>query len=609
MSAELHYEHFLATLSKEQWKRIGIKRRSGVAVPLFSIYSSHSVGIGELPDLRLLVDWCRKAGMSLIQLLPMNDVDFNFRPYDAQSTFALEPMYLSLDELTRVEILPFKEDIKKIKQEFPAGSRRVNYKIKSAKLSLLWKIFETCSLSDESAFEAYVRNNAFWLENYALFKVIKENNNGMAWEGWSEDLKHKKEDTILSLKETYKDNLTFHKWLQWQLFEQFKRIKEYATSKNVLLVGDLPFLVSRDSADVWSHQEYFKLALSSGAPPDMLFGSGQRWGMPPYHWENIANHNYDYLIEKLKYAQNFYDIYRIDHVVGNFRVWTVPLSEPLEHSGLHGAFDPKEESDWEEHGRKLLSVMIKNTSMLACAEDLGTIPDCSFKVLEEFGVPGIDVQRWMRKWQKTYDFKDPSEYRKNSLGTIGTHDMSNLCAWWEYEAGTVDEGLFKRKCKEKDIPFEIIKDKLFDPERSSHGRLRWRKEIQNEKVLLDILSVEESRHKDLIDLYKGSFDEKAKFLRFLDLEEEPQEKYPALFVKRALEKISHAASIFSIQLLHDWLSLDSLFTDDPWEVRINFPGTLSEKNWTLVMPVSLEDLLVLPINAVIKTINEESDRC
>lgn len=605
---EINYDYLLTSLSKEQWKRTGIKRRSGVVASLFSIYSSKSLGIGELPDLKLLVDWCNGTGMSIIQLLPMNDVDFNFRPYDAQSMFALEPMYLSLHDLVHAEATPYIKEIKKIQEDFPTGRKRVNYKVKSAKLDLLWKIFKESHFDDIVSFETYCQDNAFWLEDYVLFKVIKEKNNGLSWEGWSEALKHRKEETICSFKETYKENLMFHKWLQWQLFEQFKKVKRYAESKDVLLMGDLPFLVSRDSADVWSHQNYFKLMLSAGAPPDLLFSHGQRWGMPPYDWENIASHHYDYIIEKLKYAQNFYDLYRIDHVVGIFRIWTIPLSEPSENAGLNGVFDPKDENAWEEHGRKLLSVMIKNTSMLACAEDLGTVPGCSFKVLEEFGIPGIDVQRWMRKWGKAYNFKNPLEYRKNSLATIATHDMSNLCAWWRYEAGTIDEGLFRRKCKEKNISFDDIKERLFDFEKSLHGRLRWKKEIKNSDIFLNILSIEKSHATDLTDLYMGSFDEKTKFLEFLEIDDEFEEKYPPLLIKRALEKISSSASIFSCSLLHDWLSLDSIFDDDPWELRINTPGTLSEKNWTLVMPVSLEDMLALPVNSVIKTINEQCGR-
>jgi len=591
----LNYESFLSTLSSQQWKRVGIKRRSGAAVPLFSVYSSNSIGIGELPDISLLVDWCKETGMSLIQLLPLNDVGFNFRPYDSQSSFALDPMYLSLEKLVGVDIRSYKKELKQIKSAFPTEIKRVNYGIKSAKLALLWKIYEDISLEGVEAFDDFIKNTSFWLEDYALFKVIKEKHGEMAWEGWSEDLKHRKSDTLCSFNETYKDRILFNKWLQWQLFEQFRSVKKYAHSRDVLLIGDLPFLVSRDSADVWAHQNYFKLLLSAGAPPDMLYSNGQRWGMPPYNWYEISSHGYDYVVEKLKYAQNFYDMYRVDHVVGIFRVWTIPLSEPLESGGLAGAFDPADGNLWEEHGRKLLSIMINNTTMLACAEDLGVIPDCSYKVLDELGIPGIDVQRWKRDWEKTYDFSDPLTYRKNSTATIATHDMSGLMAWWEFEAGTVDESLIKRKCKEKNLPYDAIKNRLFDNSTSLHGRLCWKKEINFNEAA------------DFADLYKSTFNEKEKFLSFLNIKK-LEKNCPSGFIKSALEKIIASASIFSIQLLHDWLSLDTLFDEDPWDIRINFPGTLSEKNWTLVMPVSLEDMVSMPINTIIASINKQGNR-
>ena len=559
-------------------------------------------------DIKLLVDWCCLTGMSIIQLLPMNDVGFNFRPYDAQSTFALDPMYLSILELKNVKLPSFKREIELLKKNYPTGASRVNYKIKSAKLGLLWKIFQSVSLSGDIAFDTYLQKNSYWLEDYSFFKVIKELNQEKPWEEWEEPLKLRGHEALQSLNEEHVLRLSFYKWLQWQLYEQFKEVKTYAQGRHVLLMGDLPLLVSRDSVDVWAHQEYFKLGEAAGAPSDMLYSKGQRWGMPPYHWELIAQNRHDYLIEKLKYAQNFYDLYRIDHSVGIFRLWTIPLSQPLEEEGLHGFFVPKDEHVWESHGRELLAVMIKNSEMLACAEDLGTIPACSYKVLKEFGIPGIDVQRWLRDWDKSFDFKDPALYRKNSISTLATHDMTGLSAWWKAEAGTVDEELFKRKCREKNIFFEQVAKQLFDVDKTSHGRLHWRKDIKDGQVLLDRLGTFASVSKDFIDLYKGSFDEKKKFLDFLGMPDSSEEEFSALFIKRVLEAINKSASIFSIQLLQDWLTVDDLFDYDPWELRINVPGTISEKNWSTVIPIALEDLLSLPLNDIIKTINEESGR-
>lgn len=603
------YEYLKTSLSRKQWERIGAHRRSGVVAPLFSLYSSESSGIGEIPDLNLLVDWCNQTKMGIIQLLPMNDVGFSFRPYDAQSTFALEPMHLSLSHLRDVHIDQFKSSIESLKMDFPAGQTRVNYALKKAKCLLLRRIFDSVSPVKDKMFDEFKTSNSFWLEDYALYKTLKEKNNESSWESWSDALKNRMPDALSAIKEDFAADLEFHQWLQWHVFLQFKDAYAYAKQHHVLFMGDLPFLVSRDSADVWSHQDYFKLNLASGAPPDLLYSQGQRWGMPPYNWNAISNNNYNYLIEKLRYAENFYDLYRIDHVVGVFRVWTIPLNEPEETAGLNGSFDPKEEAAWEEHGRKLLRVMVENSKMLACAEDLGTVPDCSFRVLEEFGIPGIDVQRWMRDWGKSYSFKKPDEYRKNSLATIATHDMSGLIAWWLYEAQTVDALLFERRCSENQIAFETLKPALFDLKDSHHGRLRWKKEINTLEIFLEAIARPKESVLPLIDLFLGSINEKEQFVAFLGQEKDIfDRKKSAAFVRAALEKVNQSASIFATQLIHDWLSLDDLFETEPWETRINFPGTISGKNWSLTIPLSLEDLLSLPLNSVIAKINETGNR-
>lgn len=588
-------------------RKIGFNKRAGVCAPLFSVFSKNSVGIGEIPDIRLLTDWCSATGLSILQFLPMNDVGFDFRPYDAQSAFALEPMYLSLSHLSKAPVKPFLREIESLRKRFPTGGSRVNYGVKRAKLDLLWRIFKNSSRKLPVIFEQFVEQNQFWLKDYAIFKVIKENHQWKGWEEWEDSLKRRDPNAIQSVEWMNHERIQFHQWLQWQLFEQFRVVKECAAKKKVFLMGDLPFLVSRDSADVWAHQEYFKLDRVSGAPPDMYVANGQRWGMPPYHWENIAAHQYDYLIEKLNYAENFYDLFRIDHVVGVFRLWTIASNEPSEHGGSVGMFDPQDENLWEEHGRRLLSVMIEKTKMLICGEDLGTVPSCSYKVLEELRIPGMDVQRWNRHWSKSYDFKKPQEYRENSIAVISTHDMSLLSAWWEYEAGTVDEVFFQGKCAMKSISFDQVKDRLFDLGKSRYGRLRWKLDIESPAKLAAIIGQPEKEIVELIDSYRSSYDEREKFWNDIGFSGVPEEKSSPLFIWKALETANRAASIFSVQLLQDWLSLGEFFPN-PWESRVNFPGTMNDRNWTIVMPLSLEEMMRLPLNKEISRMNRRTNR-
>lgn len=586
---------------------MGLKRRTGVAAPLFSLYSEESVGIGELRDLKRLIDWCSQAGMSLLQLLPMNDAGFHFTPYDAESAFALDPMYLALDQLVGVKVEIFRKDITSLKKKFPTGKRRVNYGVKTAKLQLLWKMYRISLKKSTVPFRRFTETQASWLEGYALFKVVKEITQGKAWWEWPEEIKTRHPKALIRLKKDHRDAAQFQKWLQWQLFQQFLKVKAYAKKKKVWLMGDLPFLVSRDSADVWTHQDYFKLHLLSGAPPDLYFAQGQRWGMPPYDWEKMAAQGYDWLIEKLKYAEHFYDLFRIDHVVGIFRVWTIRKDEPAETCGLNGVFDPPEEARWEEQGRKILSLMIRSTRMLPCAEDLGIIPKCSYRVLEELGIPGMEVQRWTKDWGKTNDFKGSSGYRENSLTVISTHDMMPFCAWWEYEAGTVDAVLFRRKCSEKGIPFEVIQDELFDFSKSSHGRLRWRDEIDNETIFLGVLKRLREEVWELAELYQGSFGEKEKFWNYAGLSGPFSEKPTNELIRGALMRAARTNSIFHIQLLQDWLALAGYGVKNAAQYRINFPGTSDEKNWSVVLPLSLEKLNQLKLAGEIRKILKAGD--
>ncbi len=590
------YEFLKSSFTSRQWERVGVVRRAGVAAPLFSLYSKRSVGIGEIPDLKLLIDWCLKTGLSIIQLLPMNDVGFDFAPYDAKSTFALDPMYLSLEALKDAEIGSFRDEIAELRKKFPAGGQKVNYEIKKAKLEILWRIFKTVLAKPAEAFLKFIETNQFWIQDYALFKTLKEINSETSWQSWPAPARSRELIFMGQIQKTYPERILFHQWMQWQLFEEFREVKKYAESKKVLLMGDLPFLVSRDSADVWAHQSYFKMHLSSGAPPDMYFAGGQRWGMPPYDWPKIAGKNYDYVIEKLRYAENFYDMFRIDHVVGMFRVWTIRLEEPAESAGLKGVFDPQPEDQWEEHGRNLLSIMIRNTEMLPCAEDLGVVPECSDRVLNELGIPGTDVQRWIKNWKTDYAFKASSLYRASSMAVISTHDSSSLAGWWEFEAGTVDEALFKRKCAEKGISFDGVCPRLFDLERSRFGRLRWKDEVRDIHHLFWVLERPHHEVSDFASLYLGSFDEKRKYWEYIGSEAGAYQEKPSTgLVRAAIAKCHESSAIFSIQLLQDWLSLAEI-PQDTWHYRINFPGTSGPENWSLVAACSLEELNQLSVN-------------
>lgn len=593
-------EYLLKTISREKWARLGTQKRSGVLVPLFSIYSKESAGIGDLADLKLLIDWAKLTGNTIIQLLPMNEMGSLFYPYDAISSFALEPAYISLRSIgARCEGL---------RKRFSNGRAYIDYAIKKEKLQILRDIYFQKGEENDAGFKKFQEDNQYWLLDFALYKALKDAHQGSAWYDWDAKFKNHDRIALRNFQEGHLGEISFQMWLQWQLYRQFKEVKDYASAKKVLLKGDLPILVSLDSADVWQRPEFFKLDYASGAPADMYAALGQRWGMPTYNWERIEAEGYSYLKEKLKFAQNFYDILRIDHVAGLFRIWSIPYNEPQEFKGLNGFFDPPDEKEWPELGRKILTTMLNNTSALLCAEDLGVIPKVCPDTLKELGIPGNDVQRWTKDWKLKHEFLKPDEYREISVAMLSTHDTANWPAWWENEAGTVDEELFKRRCAERGIDYDNVKHKLFNFIRSRHARLRWLDNLDSTDKLAAILGKKKEELADFIDLYENTHQEKEKLWKQLNLSGQMREKPDSEIVKAALKITLDSNSIFCINTIIDWLYAADIFTGDPYQYRINTPGTVSGKNWSLTIPISLEDLLRHRVNKEIRKIITGSGR-
>jgi 4-alpha-glucanotransferase len=339
--------------------------------------------------------------------------------------------------------------------------------------------------------------------------------------------------------------------------------------------------------------------------------------MPPYKWNHISKDNYTYIKERIKYAGNFFDMYRIDHFVGLFRIWTIgsDSSSNDEQEALYGKFDPEKKTLWEIHGKKIIYAMLKASDMLPCAEDLGTVPQCSYKTLKQYGIPGIDFQRFYKN--KDYSFVLPYNYRKNSSAVISTHDSSFFPQWWNFEAGTIDKTLFEflcRNCNIKGKALKTIKDRLFDKRHSKKRRLYWKKDIQSTDILLKILNIKAYKAKKILSMYKESYGEKEKFMTYLyGYNKKFGSASPALQIK-CIEKANESTSIFSIQLIHEYLYMNKAVFNksNKWKYRINMPGMINEINWSLKLPLSLENILYSTrgkeVSRIIKRINEKCKR-
>jgi len=589
------------------------QKRAGILIPLFSVYSGNSFGSADFSDLKLVIDWVKDTGSSILQLLPMNEMGPVFCPYDAFSSFALEPVYISLLDLPIPKNKSVKRQINNLKKNFPLDKGYCDYSVKEEKLRILREVFLMQAQDEPQGLLRFKNENAYWLADFSLFKALKEFYKGLPWSDWPKEHRDRDNRSLESFRNQHIDEIKFQEWVQWQLYEQFKSAKAYAKNKNILLKGDLPILVSRDSSDVWAHPEFFKLEFAAGAPPDMYCAKGQRWGMPTYDWGKIEEGGYRYLKEKLKYAGNFYDILRIDHVVGLFRIWSIPFNAPLENKGLNGFFDPKDEALWGEHGRKIIEVILDSSDMFLCAEDLGVIPKVCTDTLKELRIPGNDVQRWVKDWNIGHNFLDKTEYRFLSVTMLSTHDTTNWAAWWENEAGTVDEALFIRKCSDgRCIGFERVRDNLFNLALSKYGRLRWKEEISFVDNLLKGLSpqgtVPKEHLADFIDLWENSFHEKEKLWKLLGLPGPMRENCDSQIIKAVLDFNLQSSSLFCVNNIFDLLYLGGILKGDSYKYRINTPGVIDKNNWSLLIPLSLEDLKGHKVNKAIRDMVNSSGR-
>jgi 4-alpha-glucanotransferase len=409
------------------WSKIGIKHHHGINVPLFSLKTHVSAGIGEFMDLIPLLEWCKEIGFDVIQLLPCNDTESTWSPYSIISAFALNPIYLSLSHLPY-----FKDDeylkflfysLQKLNEE-----QRINYPLVfEKKRQFLRHYYERYAdrIISEEKYKNFIHSEQ-WLEGYALFKAIKEVKSFESWEWWEDNIKNPDENTLKKLKEQFRREIDFHIFIQYLCFEQLKSVKQKANECGVLLKGDIPILINRDSADVWLNRSLFDLSYLAGSPPDIYNWEGQVWGFPLYNWEALKEKNYSWWRQRLQTASSLYHVYRIDHIVGFFRIWGVPPGKP----GHMGKFIPEDSKIWNEHGTEILKMMIESSSMLPIGEDLGTVPPESRLCMKKLGISGTKVLRWERMWNEDKRFIKFADYIPLSMTTVSTHDSETLQEWW-----------------------------------------------------------------------------------------------------------------------------------------------------------------------------------
>ena len=326
------------------------KALCGVAVPVSALYSQKSCGSGEFSDLIPFADFCKKAGLRIIQLLPVNDTGTDSSPYNALSAFALHPLYICLDDIP--EARTFKTEIDTLRTAFAPKipAERFRYRqVLHEKNVLLHAVFNKAEkqiIADAETGElaAWIKENS-WIIEYAVFKNIKRQNYYASWKDWKEcaDMRSPSTTKIAAAwnDPALKREHLFYAWVQMHLHKQLLKAVTYCAENGILLKGDIPILMNEDSVEVWAHPEYFRSDLRAGSPPDGDNPTGQNWGFPIYNWVNLKATGYRWWKTRLHHASQYYHAYRLDHILGFFRIWAITegettglLGKPIPYSGI-----------------------------------------------------------------------------------------------------------------------------------------------------------------------------------------------------------------------------------------------------------------------------------
>ncbi len=484
-----------------------MKRESslaGILEPVFAIRTEDDLGIGDTDGVRQMVDWCARHGLNIFQTLPINETGGDNSPYNAISSLALDPGTIAISPKCIPDLTPAKfkslapADLLAELREGP-----VNYaKCRPLKRALLEAGFDFFLRHWEkqtargAQFLAFLRENAAWISDYALFRSLMDENGGTPfWESWSEEhrtpqLAH---TWLLSLPEKRRTELArrqlFFCYVQWIASSQWRALKSYAQKQRVQLFGDIPFGVGRGSADAWANRDVFDLDWCGGAPPEKAFKDdpftvkwGQNWGIPNYRWDDPRGRALEWWRIRIEHIRRNFHLYRIDHVLGFFRIysfpWTpdrngefLPLSKKQAAAKTGGRLpgfskfaddSPAHKKANQQRGERILRFVLEasgDTGVIA--EDLGMVPDYVPVTLEKLGIPGFRIPNFLRERDGSY--ADPAKYARLSLAQPATHDHPPIAALWSDHWRAIDAGKNAAEHKrelQRFMDFAGVKEKM-----------------------------------------------------------------------------------------------------------------------------------------------------
>ena len=395
-------------------------RRAGISVPLFSLRSTRSWGIGEIGDIPAMAEWLRAANQSVLQILPLNELaPSESSPYSALSAMAIDPQFISIWMMEDAKGLDtdWRREIEDVRR-----ATRIDYmSVRHLKTRALKAAFERFLHADwvpdtvrAAAFRGYIAVESWWLDEYSLYRALRAESGERPWPDWAAELRDRDTAAMADARERLASEILFYQYVQWIASQQWDAVRR--GTEGIEILGDFAFMVTLDSADVWSRRHDFLLDASVGTPPDAFSETGQEWGLPPYEWGAARTNDFEWFRMRAQRQANLYDGFRIDHLVGFYRTYVRPLD------GRPPYFIPADEPAQIELGETLMRIMI-DTGADVSVEDLGTVPAFVRESIARLGLPGYKVLRW--------EPVDPVLYPAMSVAMTGTHDTECLAVWWE----------------------------------------------------------------------------------------------------------------------------------------------------------------------------------
>lgn len=434
------------------------QRASGILLHITSLPSLF--GIGDLgPSAYEFTDFLAQTKQSYWQILPLTPADQTCgnSPYSSPSAFAGNPLLISPELLMESGLLK-KGEIEDV-PPFPAG--RCDYaSVIPFKGSLLRRAYESFHTGgkERGAFETFCKENEGWLEDFALFAVIKNHFQGRVWGEWEKDLRERHPEHLQRARKSLLYEIEREKFYQYLFFIQWLSLKEKCNRSGIQLIGDVPIYVNYDSADVWAHPEIFNLGKEgepvgvAGVPPDYFSKTGQLWGNPTYRWDDLQKTDYRWWFDRISHNLRLFDMLRLDHFRGFVAFWEVPAAET---TAIHGKWVEAPATDF------FTALLKKFPAHSFIAEDLGIITPDVKEVMNRFGFPGMRILQFAFGEDQPNHPYLPHNFIPNTVVYTGTHDNNTVRGWFENETTSQEKKrIFRylgREVSSEQLPIELIR--------------------------------------------------------------------------------------------------------------------------------------------------------